>query len=295
MFEKILVPLDGSELAESILTQVSRLYHAKDSAIVLLRVVPPPSKRTAGAEEQTKKEEIEAFDYVKGIAARLEERGIVAKPVVSKGKPEEVIPAYAAKERVDLVTLSTHGRSGVSRWVRGSVAERVMRTTDAPLLLLHSFEKPGTEQSDRRRSAEVRIAKILMPIDGSQESEAIVPHGRALAAMYESEVTVFHAVYVHPALGLYPQDIIPIPPSIDVAFVEATAARLRELGVKAVAKTVYGEPAWEITEELRTKPYDLVAMATHGRRGLERLVLGSDAEKLLRAITVPMLLVHARE
>jgi nucleotide-binding universal stress UspA family protein len=295
MFRKILVPLDGSDIAESILPQVARLYRVDDAEIILLRVVPVPAKSTAEVEEMIRKAETEAFDYLTALQQKLEARGIYAKPVVKRGAPQEVIPRFATEAGADLVTMSTHGRSGISRWIRGSVAEHVLRATGVPLLLMHSFEEPGQAQSERRPAEEVRFSRILLPIDGSVESEAIAPVVRVFAEMYRSEVEVFHAIYVHPALGMYPQDMLPIPPAIDAGFAEKLAASLRKDRVQAVAKVVYGEPAWEILEEVSAGKFDLVAMATHGRSGIDRLVMGSVAEKLLRTIQIPMLLVRARE
>jgi nucleotide-binding universal stress UspA family protein len=293
MFQKILVPLDGSALAESILPQVERIYKVRDASIVLLRVVPVPEKRSAGTDEMVRRAEGETFDYLTALQSRLETRGILTSVVVKHGMPADVIPAYAEAEEIDLITMSTHGRTGISRWTRGSVAERVLRSTGVPLLLLHSFERPGTETSPARPAAELRFARILVPVDGSAESESVLEHARALAELYESELTVFHAVYVHPALGMYPADMLPVTRTEETSFVEKLVEDLRARGIRARGKIVRGEPAWEILEQIKSAPYDLIAMATHGRSGFQRFLLGSVAEKLLRTVTLPMLLVRA--
>ncbi|MBI1852677.1 MAG: universal stress protein [Planctomycetes bacterium] len=293
MFSKILVPLDGSDLAESILPQMERIYRVRDAEIVLLRAVPLPALSTPQIEALVRQVEVEAFDYVTGVAKRLEAKGITAKAVVKRGNPEDVIPAFAAKEGVDLITMSTHGRTGISRWTRGSVAEGVLRLGTTPLLLMHSFEKAGSEASARRLPNEIRFARVLVPVDDSSESQAILPHVEAIAKLYESQVTIFHAIYVHPSLAMYPSDMLPVPSPTNTGLAEKLASELRQRGIRAAAKSVWGEPAWEIIEELRNHSYDVVAMSTHGRRGVERLLLGSVAEKLLRTISLPILLVRA--
>ena len=293
MFSMILVPLDGSDLAESIIPQMERIYRVHDAEIILLRTVPPPALSTPQIEALVRQAEVEAFDYVMAVAKRLEAKGIAAKAVVKRGLPEEVIPAFAVKEGVELITMSTHGRTGISRWTRGSVAESVLRLATTPLVLMHSFEKPGTEASARRLPNEIRFARVLVPVDDSSESQTILPHVETVARLYESQVTIFHAIYVHPSLAMYPSDMLPVASPTDTGLAEKLAGELRQRGIRAAAKSVWGEPAWEIIEELRHHPYDLVAMGTHGRRGVERLLLGSVAEKLLRTVSLPMLLVRA--
>jgi nucleotide-binding universal stress UspA family protein len=293
VIRKILVPLDGSELAETILPQFERIFRVRDAAVVLLRVVPVPRRVTREIEPLIEKAEVEAFDYVTRVAKRLEDKSISAEAVVQKGTPGDVIPEWAAAHGVDLVAMSTHGRSGISRWIRGSVAEAVLRRTTTDLLLLDPFEKPGTEASPRRAPGDARFANLLVPIDEPTESGALISRVTELAKLYDSKVTVFHAIYVPPSLEMYPSEMLRLPAPAGDRIAENVATELRSAGVHASAKTTWGEPAWEILQELRSHPYDLVAMTTHGRRGFERFLLGSVAEKVLRAVTLPLFVVRA--
>lgn len=139
MFKRILVPLDGSALAEQILPQVQALARLHESEIFLLRAAEahafPGSDPTQAQVEVVQ----EAEEYLKGVQDRLQ-RGGVKKVnwAVWYGSPAEAITEYAKVHEVDLVAMLTHGRSGVSRWVLGSVAEKVLRGTSVPILLVRA-------------------------------------------------------------------------------------------------------------------------------------------------------------
>ena len=146
MYKKILVPLDGSDLSEM------SLEHAKAIAtkfavqeVVLIRVVEPLSTLAvaelagAGADWLSKAEqmaETEAGDYLAGLEEKLKKDSIPVKTVLIRGRAAEVILDYTNKNKVDLIVMSTHGRSGVTRWVLGSIADRVLTHTSVPILLV---------------------------------------------------------------------------------------------------------------------------------------------------------------
>lgn len=151
MYKKILVPLDGSELSESVLSHVVAIATScKVPEVVLTRVRDPLDKSVRDvmdADIASKLDEAyhdEADNYLKQIAADLIEQGIAAKTVVLSGNPAEEIINYAQGGGVDLIIMSTHGRSGVSRWVFGSVADKVVRHSEVPILIRpagHRFAK----------------------------------------------------------------------------------------------------------------------------------------------------------
>ncbi len=151
MYKKILVPLDGSELSESVLSHVIAIATScKVPEVVLTRVRDPLDKSVRDALDvdiASKLDEAyhdEADNYLKQIAADLIEKGIAAKTVVLSGNPAEEIVNYAQGGGVDLIIMSTHGRSGVSRWVFGSVADKVIRHSEVPILIRpagHRFVK----------------------------------------------------------------------------------------------------------------------------------------------------------
>ena len=149
MYKKIMVPLDGSELAECVLPHVEVVAKGCDSPEVLLVQAVEPIAIPYGREtakitsiEQLKAFEahskVEAEKYLKGIIARLGKAGVNAKATVIHGKPAEVLSDFATENNADLVVIATHGRSGISRWVWGSVADRLIRSVCAPVLIVRA-------------------------------------------------------------------------------------------------------------------------------------------------------------
>ncbi len=147
MFEKILVPLDGSELAECVLPHVeaiSKGCRVKD--VVLVRVVEPlelqPDTYIAFSGDELLRIESErkseAEEYLKKAAKQLQESVIRLRSEVLSGKPAESLAEYAGKNEVDLIVIATHGRSGISHWYWGSVAERVLRSACVPVLMVRA-------------------------------------------------------------------------------------------------------------------------------------------------------------
>jgi nucleotide-binding universal stress UspA family protein len=149
MYKKIVVALDGSEVAEEVLPYVEDIGTKMNSQIVLLRVSLPPqvvedAGRVVSTVEQTVQRITSDFDhYLSQVAARLKTKGLETERAVKFGDPAEVIVDYAREVGADLIAMCTHGRSGLSRWVYGSVADRVLRASSVPVLLIRwSGSKP---------------------------------------------------------------------------------------------------------------------------------------------------------
>lgn len=141
MYEKILVPLDGSALAESVLPYVEALARSCGSEVVLLRVIRPPGLYApAEVEYAIDMDEVRAKvqEYLEGVDTRLEEKGIASRWVLLEGPVADSIVDYAETEKVSLIAMCTHGRSGVGRWLYGSVAARVLEKAPCPVLLVRA-------------------------------------------------------------------------------------------------------------------------------------------------------------
>src|SRR5438552_367624 len=165
MLEKILVPLDGSELADRVLIQVRRLLVGKDAEVVLLRVVP---EETIGKVHAPGKNPLAlARKHMDRIRDGLLEQGAQAKSRIVVGDAAAKILDVALEIEPSLIAMSTHGRSGVASLLRGSVAERVLRRSPHPLLVANPHALAG--------GGEVRMRKILVPLDGSELSAEILP------------------------------------------------------------------------------------------------------------------------
>jgi nucleotide-binding universal stress UspA family protein len=183
VFKKVLVPLDGSELAEAVLPYVEDLGKRCAAEVILLQVItPPPDRATAiyrpptsdmpmaplpeSAEDVTiaqhpiyREQEMaslqaEAEQSLAGAKERLSKVGLEVRVEVLFGRPAEKIVEYAMKEDVDLIAMATHGRSGLSRWVFGSVAEKVLRAVALPILLI---SPPGADRYARLPGVEVKL------------------------------------------------------------------------------------------------------------------------------------------
>ncbi|HZU96409.1 MAG TPA: universal stress protein, partial [Planctomycetota bacterium] len=163
LLARILVPLDGSELADRILEQVRRLLLRRDGAVTLLRVLSP----LALEREKRPGEPMElARVQLERLAQALRAQGAQVTCEVAVGEPADRIHAFELEHRPSLIAMATHGRTGLARWTRGSVAERLLRVSRAPLLLANPF---------CAEKEELRFRRILVPLDGSERSAGILP------------------------------------------------------------------------------------------------------------------------
>jgi nucleotide-binding universal stress UspA family protein len=140
MFKKILVPLDGSKLAEKILPQVKELVKFSGAEVHLLKVVMSYEIDPKKDKEELEKLAGEAQEYLDQVAARLKKKGIQASATVAYGKDAVQICDYASGKKCNLIAMSTHGRSGLSRWALGSVADKVLQCSSVPVMLFRTTE-----------------------------------------------------------------------------------------------------------------------------------------------------------
>lgn len=279
---KILVPLDGSRLADGILAHVRRLLMREASSIHLTHI----QFGTEGAPAE--EERIAIRDHMAACKELLESTGETVEMSLHEGDPAARILDLLESGGFDLCAMATHGRSGVSRWVRGSVAERVLRNTSVPVYL-------ANPKGLSRTSDDVPFERILVPLDGSSLSEKILPLVTRLAKDAGAEVTLLHIDT--PARGAHPVPEIAGRKSQQRA--EKMLDELRcKLEASGIAKTRvvgrYGDPAGEIIELVKESKPDLVAMSSHGRSGISRWRFGSVAEKVLRTIDCPLLVRPAQ-
>jgi len=138
MYKRILIPLDGSALAEAVLPHVEGLAKSSAAELVLLRVAFAHMLPGADPIEAQVARVQEAENYVADLAKRLQEKGVSAEAKVRYGDPAEEILDHAARDHIDLIAMSTHGRTGLKRVVLGSVAENVLRSAPVPMLLVRA-------------------------------------------------------------------------------------------------------------------------------------------------------------
>jgi nucleotide-binding universal stress UspA family protein len=275
MLETIIVPLDGSILAEAVLAQVRKILFRKDAELVLVRAMSIPAGTEVTTPELIDSLQVQSTWYLEELARRLQQQGARVRSVLRAGDPARVILDVASEMNADLIAMSTHGRTGLSRWAFGSVAEKVLRASRVPVLAMRSFRVSG----DPMPSEELSLKRILVPVADEDLSLEIVESTIAVARLFGSSITLLHACDG-------PSCAIPVPQ------MKSAYDQFRKAGLDAEPLMREGDPVSRVLEACRDVNADLIAMATHGRSGLSRWVMGSVTEKILRASPVPMLIVR---
>ena len=301
MYTRMLIPLDGSKLAENVLPYARALAGALDLRIELLSVVDSmDSARTSHAGHVRSLDAIveaavqESRRYLEGVARSF--TGSTVTCFVEQGQPEEVIIDKAARDKGTLIGMATRGRSGIHRWLMGSVAEKVLRGATNPLLLVRGNEEGKSDGAARLKS-------IVVPLDGSKRAETVLPPAMDLAKKLSLAIVLTRA-YQIPLSASYAGAESPYIPNSDAllnlvrdeagAYLEAKVNELHQNGVEKVSSILLvGSGADEIIDLARSTPDNLIAMCTHGRSGVERWVLGSVTEKVVRHSGDPVLVVRA--
>jgi nucleotide-binding universal stress UspA family protein len=283
---EIVIPLDGSKEAESVLSYVRDLAPKFSSRVHILGV---------GIGRRTRRVNRLLEDYINRTANDLRSQNVKAEPVILYGNAAEKILDFGAEIEVDLIIMATHGRSGITRWWIGSVAEKVISEATAPVLLVQSKRRRATTTADRPAS----IHKILAPLDGSDIGEVALPYADALAS--NSGATINLVQVVSPP-GTVEANLLGGPDwrkfvnamrDAGENYLKSIAERFSSRDVKIIYEVLTGDPADKIVEYAADKGINLIAMSTHGRTGLARWVLGSVADKVLHGARIPVLLVRS--
>jgi len=302
MASKVLVPLDGSELAEQALPCAVMLARGLPAELVLLRAVSlPPDVRefldnaALKSGERLEQLQAEAGEYLRQVARRLEQDGLRVHRVILDRPAAEAIVDYAGQVDIQQIVMATHGYTGISRWVHGSVAERVLQSASVPVLLVRAQEKKPDA------AAHVPLCqRILVPLDSSSVAEQVLPPVISIAQALAAGVTLFQVPIVFATGSLIGEWYLPLQGIFETAHQEAqtyldgVADDLRAQGLEVSTALDTGGVADAIVNFAEANQVDLIAMCTHGRTGLARWTLGSVADRVLRAGRVPLLLVRAR-
>ena len=282
MIRRILLPLDGSRFAETALQLAQNLAAAANAELHLLLVHEP----LACVDKKTY-EKLLAWarmgedEYLSETAARTGSAGTRCPHKVLQGVPAEVIAKFAKETEIDLLVMSTHGWGAIKRFWFGSVADRLIRECRAPVLLVRPAED-GT--------AITGIQSILVALDRSGCGEAVLPMVADLALTLGAEIKLLQVVQPHLQFPSVPEGYMTFwDPAIigqmsqeATVYVGAVAAGLRERGCQVVSHVVLGGVVADPILEQAEQGADLVAVATHGRKGVARLLPGSVADKVIR-------------
>ena len=301
VYRRIVVPLDGSALAEQALPHAEALAQMTGAPLHLVRVMDPThlgtplgtllSADAVALELLLEDERIAAREYLERIEGDLLDR---RQAVTVEYRPGRVAnELLAAAQPGDLLVMTTHGRSGLGRWFLGSVAEEVVRRATVPVWLVRVSDTESTPPAIRR---------IVVPLDGSPLAEEALPAARALAtaAARARPPRHRHRRVRDMALELAAAAVSTsrLEETLIRLFAEAESRlaraceRLRHAGVETSTEVRHGLPPGQAIVDA-AQPGDLIVMTSHGRTGLPRWFLGSVAEAVIRRASVPVLLVRA--
>ena len=278
MLHRILLPVDGSPLAERAIPLAATLAQAHSAEVVVARIVQPPAWMADGPSTYLSADiygelydglEQEAEGYLETIAERFQSGGIAVRTEVRRGAAAAALLDLETELRPDLVVMSTHGRTGLARFALGSIADLMVREGCAPVLLIRAFSR-----------ATSTIEGALVPLDGSPLAEAALPLVEMLAGKPVQRVRLLRAVAGEQEA------------TAAAAYLEAVARRLRARGLQVDILIEVDDPGHAI--ERAAAATDLVILSTHGRGGLDRLRHGSVVEQATRRLGTPTLLTRAR-
>jgi nucleotide-binding universal stress UspA family protein len=265
MLERVLIPLDGTADAESVIPLLEPVLHRLGSEIFLVQALEPP---TSSAREGSYQE---ADRYLKGVADRLLDEGDCVHTLVGVGPPPQVIESLAAGEEVTLIAMPARGDA------LGPVGERLLRRSSRTILALH----PPAEGRVSRKSAR-RHRTILAPLDGSQESRASLPLALELAGVLDARVILMRVIEQDA------QETEAVEDLHDVA------QRLNRQGLFAEIWIEAGDPAAKILQVSRDEGVEMVVMTARGRSRPDDSPFGRVTRRLLQESPVPVLAVHSR-
>lgn len=294
MYRVIMVPLDGSRFAESALPLALAASRRTGAGLHLVTVQEPiPS---FAYDEWENAAEDWSREYLTNVVERIRPRaGGEVTAALLAGHVVEVLEKEAEARAADLVVMATHGRGAFSRAWLGSVADAFLHHTRRSLLLVRPAE--GDDEPDV--AADFAPARILVPLDGTELSESVLERAAAFGGLFGS---AFHLVRVVPYPMQFSSPYLPHTMQMNqqfvteakeaaLAYLEGHAQRLRDQGHAVdLAVVVVAQPGHGILAEMEDAACDMMAMATHGRGGLSRAILGSTADKVVRGSHVPVLL-----
>src|SRR5215208_318458 len=287
MFRSIVVPVDGSELAEGAIPYAIALAKQTQSTVRFVLVHP----------EQYPPLLIEpARVYLSELTERYRARlGASLSSIVLTGPVAPRLVQHVRDIGADVVVMTTHGRSGLERVWLGSVTDEVIRTIDVPVVVLRP-KADGTFPAFEMR-------EILVPLDGSPLAETAVGPAAVLAKLWDAEMSLVQMVYpvlfssdpVLPFAGGHDEELTSRQRETAADYVRDLSGSLRAHGIRSSGMAVVGPRpvAQSLIDLANPARVSLVVMATHGRGGLRRLVLGSVTDKVVRGAKVPILVVPA--
>ena len=307
IYSRVIVPLDGSEAAEQALPYAQLIASSMSVPLELMEachiltpaVLDTHTRHTV--ELMLSERERRAQEYLTGVACRLEEAGNAASVSTVRGAPADAIVTRAGTDPGALVVMSTHGRGGTAPWTLGSVTERVLHSLPNPLLVVRAAATGPTRQA--------RVETVLAPLDGSARAELALPHVTAMAEALEASVSLLR---ITPTADYYREHLGPSGPGSDGdprrgsaeewTAADAQAAEAYLAGARRRLEGVQGREAAldhrqspnvaQVIMDTAARRPSLVVMASHGRGGSGRSLVGTITGRVVWHIASPVLVVR---
>lgn len=296
MFNQILLPMDRSPLAECVLPHTVLVASAFESRVTLAHVLESPQRanwRRAVDPLNWRIRRAEAEGYLDGLARRLQPAGLTVEKKILEGPAAEQIIEYSRANDIPLIILSSHGQSGFTGWNLSSIAQKILLRANTSVMIVRAYQTPSSEP------ASLRYRRLLVPLDGSQRAEFILPVAAALARAQQAQILLAHVVH-RPEM---PRKVPPAREDLDLAdrLVErnhAEAVRYLEgLRSRLPSDTqalvlVSEDVALTLHELVDQQDIDLVLVSAHGQSGRTRWPYGSVVMSFVTFGTTPLLIMQ---
>jgi len=293
MFERILLPLDGSRLAEAAVPYGAELAARLGSELILFHACAREHQPFQSMHQLYLRDVVDGLErYMEKKFPRCEDWAVRTETIV--GEPADAICEYVERNDIKLIVMAAHGGSGLKYWAVGNVADKVVRAVNIPMLLIRAKEGHPIEGKKKL------INRILLSLDGSDTSEIAVPYVGELAKRLKASITLYRMAegkFLHSDFDEYaPLVSAPVMAAEEKqvrAYLTRRERALRQEGISVTHRVTSGtDAAAEILEQGEKSKADLVVMASRGRSKIVRWVFGSVAHKILFEGDLPLLLVR---
>ena len=299
--KKILFPTDFSECANQALCHATYLAGKFESELIMLHTIVMYEDDPHNPDQRFP-DLVECYDSMEEVAdtrmdtsvdEETKDRVKIARVNIRGISPSAKIIEYAEEKEIDLITMGTHGRTAVSHFLLGSVAERVVRSAPCPVLTV------GPEHGAETKS--MIYKNILVPVDFSEPCKNALKYAVTIGRLYDAQLYLLHVVegWIHPAFyTTWDKSILDFMPDIESRTIEAMDEFVAEFdlnGLKVKKHVIEGRPYAQIVDFAEEKRADLIVIATRGLGAIDHFLLGSTAEKVVRRAPCPVLSVKQRE
>ncbi|QAU14186.1 universal stress protein [Halorubrum sp. BOL3-1] len=292
-YDTVLVPADSSECSRAGARHAVRIAREFDATVYAVHAVetgPGFDSLTPSEPGQRGDEHRPAGEQITGEVVQLGEKfGVPVETDLLEGRPAEAIQGYLIDNDIDFVAMGTRGRSNLERHLLGSVTEQIVRTSPVPVLTVHS-------ESDRTVRADQEYTDVLLPTRGGDGSELAVDHAISVARRFDATLHAMYVVDIRSEAAK--NDMYGLEELVDKLQTQVTDAvidRAEEAGVDARAIIQQGTPHSAIQRYTDDNDIDVLVMGTHGRGRVERFLLGSITERMIRTSDIPVVTVRLDE